>query len=79
MPVQEQGGVTLSYVCPHCHHFSDCRHHLVGFEEARAKTIRCCAMDELRRFIKVDNHEAVRIGDLENNSMAIKVVGPMFD
>ena len=31
--------------------------------------------DELR-FIMVDSHEAVRIGDLEKNSMAIKVVSP---
>ena len=27
----------------------------------------------------MDNHEAVRIGDLEKNSMAIKVVGPKFN
>ena len=36
-------------------------------------------MDELRRFTEVDNHEAVKIGDLEKNSEAIKVVGPNFD
>ena len=27
----------------------------------------------------MDNHEAVKIGDLEKNSEAIKVVGPNFD
>ena len=32
-------------------------------------------MDELRRFIKVDSHEAVNLGDLENNSEATKLVG----
>ena len=36
-------------------------------------------MDELRRFIEVDNHEAVKIGDLVKNSEAIKVVGLNFD
>ena len=36
-------------------------------------------MDALRKFIEVDNHEAEKIGDLEKNSEAIKVVGPNFD
>ena len=31
---------------------------------------------ELTRFIEVENHEAVKIGDLEKNSEAIKVVKP---
>ena len=33
---------------------------------------------ELRSFIEVDNNEAVKIGDLEKNSEAIKVVKPKF-
>ena len=32
-------------------------------------------MDGLGRFIEVDNHEAVKFGDQENYSEAIKVVG----
>ena len=35
-------------------------------------------MNELKRFIEVDNHEAVNIGDFEKNLSAIKVVGPDF-
>ena len=43
-----------------------------GFQEqSRSKIV-----DELRRSIKVDNHEVVRIGELEKNSKAIKAVGP---
>ena len=34
--------------------------------------------NELKRFIEVDNHEAVEIGDLEKNS-AIKVARTMFN
>ena len=45
-----------------------------GFQEQHRSTI----MNELRRFIKVD-HEAVRFGDLEQNSVAIRVVGPNFN
>ena len=33
---------------------------------------------ELTRFIEVENHEAVKIGDLEKNSEAIKVVKPKY-
>ena len=33
-------------------------------------------MDELRRFIKVDNHEGVKIGDSEKHSVALHVVEP---
>ena len=43
-------------------------------EQSRLKIV-----DELRRFAEVDNHEAVKIGDPEKNSEAIKVVGPNFD
>ena len=43
-------------------------------EQSRLKIV-----DELRRFTEVDNHGAVKIGDLEKNSEAIKVVGPNFD
>ena len=32
--------------------------------------------DELRRFIKVANHEVVKTGELQTNSVAIKVVRP---
>ena len=32
--------------------------------------------NELRRFIEVDIHEAVKIGDLEKNSEVIRVAGP---
>ena len=39
-------------------------------------TVRLKIMDELMRFIDVDNHEAVKIGDLEKHSEAIKVGGP---
>ena len=35
--------------------------------------------NELWRFIEVDNHEAVKIGDLEKNSEAIKVVKPKIN
>ena len=43
-------------------------------EQSRSKPA-----NELRRFIEVDNHEAVKIGDLEIYSEAIKVVGPDVD
>ena len=33
-------------------------------------------MDDLRRFIMVDNHEEVNIDDLEKFSVALHVVGP---
>ena len=36
-------------------------------------------MHEPRRFIEVDNHTAVKIGDLEKNSEAIKTVKPEFN
>ena len=36
------------------------------------------AMDEFGRSIKVDNHEAVEIGDVEKYSVALHVVGPSF-
>ena len=36
-------------------------------------------MNEVRRFIEVDNHEAVKIGELQKNVEAIKVVRPMFN
>ena len=35
--------------------------------------------NELRGFIEEDNREAVKIGDLEKNSEAIKVVKPKFN
>ena len=35
--------------------------------------------NELRRFLEVDNHETVKIGDLEKNLEAIKVVRPKFN
>ena len=35
-------------------------------------------MDEFGRSIKVDNHEAVKIGDGEKYSVALHVVGPSF-
>ena len=35
--------------------------------------------NDLRRFIEVDNHESVAIGDLEMNREAIKVVRPKFN
>ena len=35
--------------------------------------------NELRRFIEVDSHEAVKTGDLEKNSEAIKVARPKFN
>ena len=34
---------------------------------------------ELRRFIQVDNHETEKIGDIVQNSEAIKVAGPKFN
>ena len=33
-------------------------------------------LDELRRILEVDTHEAMKIGDFEKNSEAIKVAGP---
>ena len=45
---------------------------LGGLQEHRRLKI----MDEVRRFIDVDNHEAVKIADLEKHSEAIKVGGP---
>ena len=36
-------------------------------------------MDELRRFFKVDDHETVKIGDLEKYLVALHVVGPNFN
>ena len=36
-------------------------------------------MDELRGFVKVDNHEAVRIADLGKDSEVLHVVGPKFN
>ena len=35
-------------------------------------------MDESWRFIKVDNHEAVNIGDMEKNSVALPLPEPML-
>ena len=43
-------------------------------EQSRLKIV-----DEPRRFTEVDSHEAVKIGDPEKNSGAIKMVGPNFD
>ena len=43
-------------------------------EQSRLKN-----MEELRRFMEVDIHEAVKIGDLEKNSEAIKVYRPTFN
>ena len=43
-------------------------------EQSRLKIL-----DELRRILEVDTHEAVKIGDLEKNSEAIKVAGSKFD
>ena len=34
---------------------------------------------QLRRFVEVDDHEAVKIGDLERNLEAIKVVRPRLN
>ena len=36
-------------------------------------------MDEVKRSIEVDNHEAVKIGDVEKKLEAIRVVGPDFN
>ena len=41
--------------------------------------IRLKITDELRRIIEADNHEAVKIGDMENDSEAMSVVGANFD
>ena len=35
-------------------------------------------MDELRRFISVDNHEAVKVGDLKSNLESLEVVKSKF-
>ena len=35
-------------------------------------------MDESRSFNKVDNREAVKIGDLEEESVVLHMVGPEF-
>ena len=35
-------------------------------------------MEELRRFIMVDRHEAVTIGDLERTLVTVQVVEPKF-
>ena len=40
--------------------------------------LRMKIKSELRRFFVVDSREAVKIGDLEDNSAAIKVVRPKF-
>ena len=49
----------------------------------RARTAWCTRsliLQEQRRLnIEVDNHEAVKIGDVEENSEAIKVVKPQFN
>ena len=46
-----------------------------GFQDQSRMKI----MDELRRFIGVENHTVAKIGDLEKNSVAIKGAGPSFD
>ena len=48
------------------------------FEDLLEKN-RMNITNELRRFIEVDNHETTKIGNLEKNSEAIKVVKPAFD
>ena len=45
-----------------------------GLQEQRLKIT-----NEIRRFIEVDKNEVVKIGDLEKNSEAIKVVRPNFN
>ena len=43
-------------------------------EESRLKIT-----NELKRFIEVDNQEAVKIGDLERHKEVLKVVRPKFN
>ena len=47
---------------------------VVGFQERSTLKV----MGELRRFITVDNHEAVKVVDLERNMAARPVVKPKF-
>ena len=47
-------------------------HDLQGLEQVRLKVT-----NESKKFIAVDNHEAVKIGDFDKNSEASKVVRPM--
>ena len=35
-------------------------------------------MDKLRKFIEVDNHEAVKVGGLQEGTQSLKVVKPKF-
>ena len=35
-------------------------------------------MDERRRFITVDNYEAVKVGDSEKDSVVLPIVWPIF-
>ena len=35
-------------------------------------------MEDFRRFIMVDNHEAVKVGELEQNMESMPVVKPKF-
>ena len=35
-------------------------------------------MDELRRFVTVDNHEAVKVGDSEKNSVVLAMSTELF-
>ena len=59
---------------------SDGRRQLGGHAllEGLQEQTRLKMTDELRRIIEADNHEAVKIGDLDNDSEAISVVGANF-
>ena len=50
-----------------------------GKQKGAQELSRLKITTELRRSIAVDNHEAVKTGDLERNSKAIKVVRPVFN
>ena len=46
-----------------------------GFQErSRIKTMKA-----LRKFIMIDNHEAVTVGDLQKYQVALRVVGSSFN
>ena len=58
-PVGPQGGITPSYVCPHCHRFSDLRPHSVGVNEAREETVRLVVRD-VRWPVQLEELETTR-------------------
>ena len=90
-PVGEVGGVALSYVCLYCKWDNSIislklltnqqrdgdgpvESIVTGLLEKRRKG----TMNGIRKFIAVDNHEAVNVGGLRQDIKSFEVVKPKF-